>query len=826
MSILAHGSRRLLFLSLIGLAVTPRASLGAWPHDPSVNVPLAPVASSQYPNDIISDGAGGAIVAWADTRGSSFDIYAQRIVASGAVAPGWPATGLLVCNAANSQGNPVMVSDGAGGAIIAWADPRGGLANRDIYAMRVNADGTLGAGWPVNGRLLSSVNVLKDEQNPVIASDGAGGAIVAWELVFTSPTDIDIYAARVTSAGALGWSTPLVTPGAKQDAPCIVADGAGGAIIGYEDNSLGTYDLKAVGANGGGGINWGPTTICASAFDQRFPQGVSDGAGGAILAWTDTRSGDEDVFASRVTSTGAIAPGWTSVGNAVASLGGGQLAAVLASDGNHGALIAWSDGRFGTFDVFAQRMLGGGTPAPGWPINGVEVTPGGTANPPAITSDGAGGAIVSWPDSRYGANWDVYASRVISTGALGPGWTYGGTPISVAAGAQIAPLMIGDGAGGAIIVWTDNRSVSNDQGYAQRVDLFGQLGNAEPAIASVLDIKGDQGGHVRLAWNSSYLDADPLYAVGAYWIWRQTPISAAMAAVANGGAWLDPQLETLAARAAPHEWSAVTDRRLFTSTVVNGTTYAWEYLASQPASGFSQYSYVAATTRDSLGGSNPYTLFMVQARAPSGPAFWSSAPDSGYSVDNLPPLAPSPFTGYFTGGATALHWGPSLETDFGVYRLYRGSSAGFVPGPSNFVVEKPDTGYSDAAGTPFYYKLSAVDVHGNESAFALLTPSGTLDAPAPQVPSALWLGQAAPNPALGAATFHFALPREGTVSLRIYDAAGRLVRELARGVIPAGDHSARWDGRDAAGRELPSGVYLVELAAQGRALHSRFVRIR
>ena len=117
-------------------------------------------------------------------------------------------------------------------------------------------------------------------------------------------------------------------------------------------------------------------------------------------------------------------------------------------------------------------------------------------------------------------------------------------------------------------------------------------------------------------------------------------------------------------------------------------------------------------------------------------------------------------------------------------------------------------------------------MHGNESAFALLAPSGTLDTPASQLPRALWLGQAAPNPAAGAVTFRFALPREGAISLRIYDAAGRLVRELARGITPAGDHTARWDGRDAGGHQAPNGVYLVELATEGRALRGRFVRIR
>ena len=118
---------------------------------------------------------------------------------------------------------------------------------------------------------------------------------------------------------------------------------------------------------------------------------------------------------------------------------------------------------------------------------------------------------------------------------------------------------------------------------------------------------------------------------------------------------------------------------------------------------------------------------MVETERLSTGEYWSSAPDSGYSVDNLPPVAPAPFTGNFSAGATHLHWGENREPDLAGYRLYRGSSAGFVPGPGNLIAAKPDTGYSDAGPAGNYYRLSAVDIHGNESGFALLTPANTSD---------------------------------------------------------------------------------------------------
>jgi flagellar hook assembly protein FlgD len=55
--------------------------------------------------------------------------------------------------------------------------------------------------------------------------------------------------------------------------------------------------------------------------------------------------------------------------------------------------------------------------------------------------------------------------------------------------------------------------------------------------------------------------------------------------------------------------------------------------------------------------------------------------------------------------------------------------------------------------------------------------------------------------------------------LAIYDAAGRLVRELVDEVLPAGQHQAYWDNRDANGRRVASGVYFAHLRS-GDRLHA------
>ena len=126
----------------------------------------------QYIPTITSDGAGGAIVTWEDSRSGNYDIYAQRVNASGAVQ--WTADGVALCTATGSQWAPTITSDGAGGAIVTWQDYRSG--NYDIYAQRVNASGAVQ--WTADGVALCTATGYQGA--PTITSDGAGGAIVTW----------------------------------------------------------------------------------------------------------------------------------------------------------------------------------------------------------------------------------------------------------------------------------------------------------------------------------------------------------------------------------------------------------------------------------------------------------------------------------------------------------------------------------------------------------------------------------------------------------------------------------------------------------------------
>jgi hypothetical protein len=81
-----------------------------------------------------------------------------------------------------------------------------------------------------------------------------------------------------------------------------------------------------------------------------------------------------------------------------------------------------------------------------------------------------------------------------------------------------------------------------------------------------------------------------------------------------------------------------------------------------------------------------------------------------------------------------------------------------------------------------------------------------------------WLSPALPNPTAERTLMRFSLPRAASVTLRVYDVAGRQVSDLVDARLPAGVHTATWDLRDRAGRSVGGGVYFVRLSVDGRML--------
>ena len=209
-------------------------------------------------------------------------------------------------------------------------------------------------------------------------------------------------------------------------------------------------------------------------------------------------------------------------------------------------------------------------------------------------------------------------------------------------------------------------------------------------------------------------------------------------------------------------------------------------------------------------------MFRVRALTATPTTFYESAPDSGYSVDNLPPIPPAPFTAAYAAGATNLHWGANSEPDLWYYKVYRGNDASFVPAPGNLITSTADTGYVDPGPAGSYYKLSAVDVNGNESAFALLTPGSTVDVPDTGV--AAFALEPLRNPSYnGRLQVRFSLPSASRATLELVDVGGRRVASRNVGTLGAGRHELVLGE----GQRLSSGIYFVRLTQGAQVVTTR-----
>lgn len=374
-------------------------------------VPITMASGKQSFPSVISDDSGGAIIAWQDTRGgtsSRVDIYAQRVDANGSVK--WTSNGVAISTAADDQYAPQIVSDGKAGAIIVWYDFRSGN-NYDIYAQRVNASGSVQ--WANDG--LAITTAYSHQNNPSIVGDGYGGAIIAWND--SRNGNYDIYAQKVDASGTQHWTAnglAVSTANNDQTFPDVASDVFGNAIISWQDTRNGYADIYAQKVDANGIARWTTNGVVVSAAPnvQSKSRIVNSGNTGAIIIWEDYRNGNTDIFAQKLNGRGVSQ--WAGDGLAISTAAGAQSVPDVISDNLGGVVIAWQDYRNGSsnYDIYSQRVNTDGVVQ--WTADGIVVSAAsGSQFNPKLILNGAGRAMITWEDYSAG-NYDIYAKILVT----------------------------------------------------------------------------------------------------------------------------------------------------------------------------------------------------------------------------------------------------------------------------------------------------------------------------------------------------------------------------------------------------------------------------
>lgn len=491
---------------ILALSLLAGQALAAWLPD---GVPVCTYPPCQEANPVIApDGAGGVFVVWEDSRSVAAtgydDIYAQHLTATGDVGPGWPAGGLPICTDPASQGGPAVLADGEGGVFACWTDSRNNVVSQgDVYAQHVRGDGTLAPGWAVNGM---PVTQEPDLDNTIgegaLALDGGGGVFVVW----SHPSPYTVWAQHLSASGApaVGWPSDGVLACTQLSLPMsIIADGSGGAVLAWTDARRGgfpsgddAYGLRLT-ASGTIAPGW-MTNGNLLALGQWKPILLPDGTGGFFMASANPSpfAFDANYYLRRFTMEGAAVPGWPSGGVVVCSAPGDRAGLRVVPDGFGGVLLDWYDYRLPGDDVYASRVLPSGVLAPGWPANGLRVSDPSQPNEFnfGLASDGLGGGYISWENERDFGRPD-FIQHVTAEGLVAPGWPLYGFQLASTC-SQFTPQLVPDGAGGAIAVWEERDGICSRNGlFAQRFAPNGPT----PTLLSLVSAEVKDG-RVQLDW--------------------------------------------------------------------------------------------------------------------------------------------------------------------------------------------------------------------------------------------------------------------------------------------------------------------------------------
>jgi hypothetical protein len=94
------------------------------------------------------------------------------------------------------------------------------------------------------------------------------------------------------------------------------------------------------------------------------------------------------------------------------------------------------------------------------------------------------------------------------------------------------------------------------------------------------------------------------------------------------------------------------------------------------------------------------------------------------------------------------------------------------------------------------------------------------------LPSTAHLLSSYPNPFNPKTTIQYVLPAEGAIRLYLYDTSGQVIRRLVEKEQTVGIHAVVWDGRDDAGRNVASGVYLSRLETSTNTATGKLLLVR
>ncbi len=747
---------------------------------------------------VASDGTQFLVV-WQDRRVGNWGTYAARVDSAGSVLD---ASGIAVCDPFDGFRRSVPdVAFCNSSYVVVWQDDRGGA--RKIYGGRVSVSGAV-----LDGTGIQVCSSSGEQFDPAVSFSGAS-VIVAWKNVTTNEKVLFCLSDTLLSGAVARELCGRMPP---QQAPAVCPSDLEWLVAWMDFRSQEDDDIYACRVSFQGVMQDSCGILVSTvANSQRNPEVAYDGTN-QLVVWEDNRSGNTDIYGTRVSSSGEVLD---SLGISVMRLSGEQYLPDVASNGSN-FLVVWADDRI-TTDIYGHRVNSSGEVMEDISI-GVS-TSDGTQTEPSVATDGNTYFCV-WEDYRDGNDGDIYGARISSSGLV---LDSSGLLLSIEGSEHSQKNPSVDFLDTCYVVaWEDDRNGDFDV-YAARVTPMGEVLDSSgvrvssssssdlapdvccsehqclllweerstgPSDSDVRCARLDSSGELLdtsgvLVSGASGLQTEPCVVPateGFLALWTDsrnanndiygTPITLAGVVLDEGGAGVSKEEDTEGSPAAAYQgagvslvgWSAFSGPP-YESYRIWGKTGAWSELT--PAF---PLVWELKGERDEEGVSlfwkafpGFFELFTVQRRC-----------DPGLPWIVVACVSASESEDYFCRDTLA-------PASFCCYRLF----------------------CETAGGRSLVFEFELEEIPPEAGTFRMGLP--------------------APNPAVFPGEIAFEIEADAAVVVEILDVRGVLVRRVVSGPVESRVRLLRWDGLDGKGSRVAPGVYFLRVSAGPRTVNKKIV---
>ena len=211
-----------------------------------------------------------------------------------------------------------------------------------------------------------------------------------------------------------------------------------------------------------------------------------------------------------------------------------------------------------------------------------------------------------------------------------------------------------------------------------------------------------------------------------------------------------------------------------------------------------------------------------------------------YDSDTFLPVNLSSFYALYTGGTPTLYWTTQTEENNAYWNVYRGTTDNYetainvnanAPVPGNGTTNlATDYVYTDnipvVQNATYWYWIEDVSTDGETTVHDPITLSIPFE-DTPITPENYGLNQNYPNPFNPSTSISFTLAEDSNVELIIYNAKGKKVKTIFNDPVYADQiNSAIWNGKDASGKQVSSGIYFYKLITETQEYQKKMLLVK